>query len=77
VTAAARIAARLVVPIHWGTFALGWPMGRKVDQQRPVRQFAGLMARELPAVEVRVLAPGERTELGDDRGAPRRQATLP
>ena len=76
VEAAARIAARLVVPIHWGTFALGWPMGREVDQ-RPVRQFAALMARELPAVEVRVLAPGERTELSRDRGAPRRQAILP
>ena len=63
VQAAARIAAPLVVPIHWGTFALGWPVPQKLDQQEPPEQFAALMARALPAVEVRVLAPGERTEL--------------
>ncbi len=73
VKAAARIAARLVVPIHWGTFAIGWPMGRKIDHRQPAQQFAALMARELPEVEVRVLAPGERTELSRDRGAPRRR----
>ena len=77
VKAAGRIAARLVVPIHWGTFAIGWPMQRKVDQQRPAREFATLMARELPAVEVRVLAPGERTELSGDPARPHRKANLP
>jgi L-ascorbate metabolism protein UlaG (beta-lactamase superfamily) len=63
VQAAALIAARLVVPIHWGTFALGWPVPQKLDQQQPAEQFSALMARALPAVEVRVLAPGERTEV--------------
>jgi L-ascorbate metabolism protein UlaG (beta-lactamase superfamily) len=63
VQAAALIAARLVVPIHWGTFALGWPLPQKLDHQRPAQQFAALMARALPAVDVRVLAPGERTEV--------------
>jgi L-ascorbate metabolism protein UlaG (beta-lactamase superfamily) len=63
VQAAALIAARLVVPIHWGTLALGWPMPQKVDQRQPAEQFLALMAQALPAVEVRVLAPGERTEV--------------
>jgi L-ascorbate metabolism protein UlaG (beta-lactamase superfamily) len=63
VQAAALIAARLVVPIHWGTFALGWPMPQKLDQRQPAEQFAALMAGALPAVEVRVLAPGERTQV--------------
>jgi L-ascorbate metabolism protein UlaG (beta-lactamase superfamily) len=63
VQAAALIAARLVVPIHWGTFMLGWPMPQKLDQREPVEQFSALMARALPAVEVRVLAAGERIEV--------------
>jgi L-ascorbate metabolism protein UlaG (beta-lactamase superfamily) len=61
VQAAERIGARVVVPIHWGTFALGWPMPQKLDHRQPAEQFAALMAAALPAVEVRVLAPGERT----------------
>ncbi len=63
VRGAARIAPRAVVPIHWGTFAVAWPPLWARDPQRPARQFAASMARDLPAVEVRVLAPGERTEL--------------
>ncbi len=63
VQAAALIAARLVVPIHWGTFALGWPLAQKLDHQQPAEQFAALMAGALPEVDVRVLAPGERTEV--------------
>jgi L-ascorbate metabolism protein UlaG (beta-lactamase superfamily) len=59
--AAASIAPRVVVPIHWGTLALGWPGRRAGDPAEPARRFAALMARDLPAVEVRVLAPGERT----------------
>jgi L-ascorbate metabolism protein UlaG (beta-lactamase superfamily) len=61
--AAAQIAPRVVVPIHWGTLAIGWPAPRARDCERPARQFAELMARDVPTVEVRVLAPGERTEL--------------
>jgi L-ascorbate metabolism protein UlaG (beta-lactamase superfamily) len=59
--AAARIAPRVVVPIHWGTLALGWPAGRAGDPEEPARRFAVLMARDVPRVEVRVLAAGERT----------------
>ncbi len=59
--AAARIAPRVVVPIHWGTLALGWPARRAGDPQQPARRFAALMARDVPYVEVRVLAVGERT----------------
>jgi L-ascorbate metabolism protein UlaG (beta-lactamase superfamily) len=65
--AAARIAPRVVVPIHWGTLAIGWPARRPRDPERPARHFAELMARDLPAVEVRVLAPGERTEIEPPR----------
>ena len=62
-TAAARIAPRIAVPIHWGTFAL-WPrlLGRR-DVAGPAREFASLVSRCAPGVEVRVLAPGQRTEI--------------
>ncbi len=73
VQAAALIAARLVVPIHWGTFALGWPVPPKLDHQQPAQQFSALMARALPDVDVRVLAPGERTEVA--AGPPSRLGT--
>ena len=59
--AAARIAPRAVVPIHWGTLAPGWPARGAGDPQEPARRFAALMARDVPGVEVRVLAVGERT----------------
>lgn len=59
--AAARIAPRVVVPIHWGTLAPAWPARRAGDPQEPARRFAALIARDLPGVEVRVLAVGERT----------------
>jgi len=59
--AAARIAPRVVVPIHWGTLALCWPARRAGDPEEPARRFAALMARDVPRAEVRVLAVGERT----------------
>jgi L-ascorbate metabolism protein UlaG (beta-lactamase superfamily) len=63
-TEAARlITPRVVVPIHWGTFALAWRAARSADAQRPARRFAELMREQLPAVEVRLLAPGARTEI--------------
>ena len=62
-TAAALIAPRVAVPIHWGTLAL-WPRPlRAKDPERPAREFASLVAQHAPDVEVRVLAPGERTEM--------------
>jgi L-ascorbate metabolism protein UlaG (beta-lactamase superfamily) len=65
-TAARMIAPRVAVPIHWGTFALGRPLRRPGDPQLPARRFAELTAREAPGVQVRTLAPGERTELRAD-----------
>src|SRR3954454_4437662 len=62
-TAAALITPRLAIPIHWGTFGL-WPRAlRPSDPERPARGSAGLVARHAPDVDVRVLAPGERTEM--------------
>jgi L-ascorbate metabolism protein UlaG (beta-lactamase superfamily) len=61
--AAALIQPRVAVPIHWGTLALPRPLRRAMDQSRPAREFQVLTARRAPAVEVRVLAPGDRTEL--------------
>jgi L-ascorbate metabolism protein UlaG (beta-lactamase superfamily) len=60
--AAALIAPSVAIPIHWGTFALGGPlMGPAGRSDRPAREFAALARRYAPSVEVRVLAPGERT----------------
>lgn len=61
--AARRIVPRAIVPIHWGTFALAWHAARSADPWAPARRFAELMREQLPAVEVRLLAPGARTEL--------------
>jgi|SRR5271166_1623359 len=61
--AAAAIAPRLAVPIHWGTFAPGWPAPRPRDPGAPARTFTAMMARKAPDVELRVLATGDRTEL--------------
>jgi L-ascorbate metabolism protein UlaG (beta-lactamase superfamily) len=60
--AAAMIAPRMAIPIHWGTFALGWPARPPADPWGPAREFAELAARHAPDVEVRLLAPGERVE---------------
>ncbi len=61
--ATAILAPRVAVPIHWGTFALSRPLRRRDDPERPAREFAALAARWAPNVEVRILAPGERSEL--------------
>jgi L-ascorbate metabolism protein UlaG (beta-lactamase superfamily) len=61
--AAALIAPAIAIPIHWGTFALARPARRAVDPERPAREFAELTKRYAPAVDVRLLAPGERTTL--------------
>jgi len=61
--AAAIIDPRVAIPIHWGTFALGWPVPRPEDPRRPARQFAELTATYAPSVRVCVLAPGERIAL--------------
>jgi L-ascorbate metabolism protein UlaG (beta-lactamase superfamily) len=68
-TALVRIAPRVAVPIHWGTLALGSPARRPADPGRPARRFAELAARMAPSVDVRVLMPGERTEVHSSRAA--------
>ena len=61
--AAAIISPRVVVPIHWGTFAVARPFGPGAASHAPAREFAELAGREAPQVEVRLLRPGERTAL--------------
>jgi L-ascorbate metabolism protein UlaG (beta-lactamase superfamily) len=61
--AAAIIAPALAIPIHWGTFAMGRPARRPADPGWPARRFQALTGTYAPAVEVRVLAPGEQTTL--------------
>jgi L-ascorbate metabolism protein UlaG (beta-lactamase superfamily) len=64
------IAPRVVVPIHWGTLAPVWRVGRAGDAALPARRFANLVARQAPDVETRLLAPGQRTVLAPrSRGA--------
>ena len=62
--AAAILRPRLAVPIHWGTF---YPAGlRRVAPtpfEEPGNAFASAAARLAPAVEVRILAPGEAIDL--------------
>jgi L-ascorbate metabolism protein UlaG (beta-lactamase superfamily) len=62
--AAALLAARLVVPIHWGTlYPLGLARLRPEPLRAPPRQFAARMRELAPQSELRVLAPGEALEL--------------
>jgi len=61
--ATALIAPEVAIPIHWGTFALGWPAKRPPDPERPAREFERMVRRQTPAVAVRVLAPGQRTTI--------------
>ncbi len=61
--AAAMIAPAIAIPIHWGTLAPGWRLRRPPDVQRPAREFAAYANRYAPGVQVRVLAPGQRSEL--------------
>jgi L-ascorbate metabolism protein UlaG (beta-lactamase superfamily) len=62
--AAALLAPRIAIPIHWGTlYPLGLARLRPGPLRAPPREFAAT-ARELaPQVEVRVLSPGESTSL--------------
>ena len=59
--AAAIIEPELAIPIHWGTLT---PIGTRPSRARlaePARAFAAESANVAPAVDVRVLEPGERT----------------
>jgi L-ascorbate metabolism protein UlaG (beta-lactamase superfamily) len=61
--AVAMIGPRVAIPIHWGTFALGLPVRSRPDPAWPARRFAELTRERAPEVDVRLLSPGERTEL--------------
>lgn len=76
--AVALIAPALAIPIHWGTFALPRPVRPAADPTLPARAFAERVHGAAPGVEVCLLAPGERVEIGrrsprsDDAGEDRR-----
>lgn len=61
--AAALISPAVAIPIHWGTFAPGWHLRRPTDLERPAREFDRYAHQYAPSVEVRILVPGQRTEL--------------
>jgi L-ascorbate metabolism protein UlaG (beta-lactamase superfamily) len=60
--AVARIRPRLAVPIHWGTLR-AWGAQRGQDPLDPARAFGHEVSRLAPDTEVRILRPGEKTEL--------------
>jgi L-ascorbate metabolism protein UlaG (beta-lactamase superfamily) len=62
--AAALLAPRIAVPIHWGTlYPLGLARLRPGPLRSPPREFATWMRALAPQVEARVLAPGAATSL--------------
>jgi L-ascorbate metabolism protein UlaG (beta-lactamase superfamily) len=62
--AAALLAPRIAVPIHWGTlYPLGLARLRPDPLRSPPREFETWMRALAPQVEARVLAPGEATSL--------------
>jgi L-ascorbate metabolism protein UlaG (beta-lactamase superfamily) len=64
--AAALLRPRVAVPIHWGTLLPVTSTGRAAHQRllvAPPLDFARHCARLAPDVEVRVLQPGEATEV--------------
>lgn len=62
--AAAALAPRLAVPIHWGTlYPFGLRRLRGAPLRRPAEDFADALGRLAPQVEARVLLPGESTPL--------------
>jgi L-ascorbate metabolism protein UlaG (beta-lactamase superfamily) len=59
----ALVAPAVVIPIHWGTFALPKVVRPATDPASPAREFARLVAAQESGVEVRLLAPGGTTKL--------------
>ena len=68
--AVALIGPRVAIPIHWGTLAAVGAQ-RGADPLAPPRAFASATARLAPQVEVRILAPGERSALRAEPARPR------
>jgi L-ascorbate metabolism protein UlaG (beta-lactamase superfamily) len=62
--AAALLAPKIVIPIHWGTlYPLGLARLRPDPLRSPPSQFETWMRELAPQVEARVLAPGEAISL--------------
>lgn len=62
--AAAVLAPRLAVPIHWGTlYPFGLRRLRSAPLRRPAERFTAGLRQHAPQVEARVLSPGESTPL--------------
>jgi L-ascorbate metabolism protein UlaG (beta-lactamase superfamily) len=66
--AAALLAPRVAVPIHWGTLA-GPRVWWRADPEMPARRFAERLAAHAPAVAPRILEPGERLALTRPSGS--------
>ena len=54
---------RVAVPIHWGTYRRLGLSRDPATLREPAIRFERLAAELAPEVEIRILAPGERTEL--------------
>jgi L-ascorbate metabolism protein UlaG (beta-lactamase superfamily) len=60
--AVALIQPRIAVPIHWGTLA-SRALRQLGDLEGAPKEFADLVAAVAPGVEVRILRPGESSEM--------------
>jgi L-ascorbate metabolism protein UlaG (beta-lactamase superfamily) len=74
--AAALLAPRVAVPIHWGTLA-GPRVWWRADPEMPARRFAERLAAHAPAVAPRILAPGERLALSPGSSPSEQQTPHP
>jgi L-ascorbate metabolism protein UlaG (beta-lactamase superfamily) len=54
---------RVAVPIHWGTYVAGWARPDRDELHAPVVAFAAHAQELAPTVEVRILEPGESTDV--------------
>jgi len=62
--AAALLQARVAIPVHWGSFRPLYGALRRSFLDWPGPEFARHASKLAPGVAVRVLAPGETTEVG-------------
>jgi L-ascorbate metabolism protein UlaG (beta-lactamase superfamily) len=71
--AAAMIRPRVAIPIHWGTLASGRAPWLD-DPERPARLFEQAVASITTTIDVRVVAPGDSTEIDPAPGPLRDRA---
>lgn len=65
--AAAAIAPRVAIPIHWGSYSR--MLTRRGEPDRPAREFVAALAELRPGVVAEVVAPGAAVEVaGGDPG---------